>query len=408
MTMAQATLTEWKAKEGDWVEKGSVVLVIETEKVAWDIAAGALGFLHILFEEGCEIMANTVVGLIAETKEELEMLQREQPRIVYSTGVKEVPRPESFSVTPTVAIGGISKANPDIREQIRISPVARKIAEENMLDITQIKGTGPGGRVVKEDIEKAIEERKRGEIPSTAGPAEVYQGRRVKATIPLKGMRKAIAEHMYRSLASSAQMTLFGEFDASEFVRLKGNLAGEEERIGTRITYTEIMVFIIAKALRDHSDINCSLIDNEIKVWDDINVGVAVALGKEGLIVPVVKNADQKSLVEISKITKVLIEKAQTGKLMPDDVTGGTFTLTSMGAAGVTFFQTPIINQLESAILGIGPIREKPMVRDGQIVIGPVLTYSLTFDHRVINGFGAEQFLGRLWELLNNPGLLLL
>jgi pyruvate dehydrogenase E2 component (dihydrolipoamide acetyltransferase) len=143
-------------------------------------------------------------------------------------------------------------------------------------------------------------------------------------------------------------------------------------------------------------------------IWKDINIGVAVALGKEGLIVPVIKNADQKSLLEISKEGKALVEKARSEKLLPDEVTGGTFTLSSIGAVGVTYFQTPIINQPESAILATGPIIEKPVVRDGEIVIAPVMNFSLTFDHRVINGFGAEQFLGRVGALLENPNLLLL
>jgi pyruvate/2-oxoglutarate dehydrogenase complex dihydrolipoamide acyltransferase (E2) component len=181
----------------------------------------------------------------------------------------------------------------------------------------------------------------------------------------------------------------------------------KEKVIGVKITYTEILVFAIARALRDHPDINVSLIENEIKVWEDINIGVAVALSKEGLIVPVVKQADKKSLVEISQEVKRLVERARGGKILPDEVTGGTFTLTSIGAIGVSYYQTPVINQPESAILGTGPIIEKPVVKNGQIVIASMMPYSLTFDHRVINGFGAEQFLIRLKELVETPGLLL-
>jgi len=198
-----------------------------------------------------------------------------------------------------------------------------------------------------------------------------------------------------------------GELDMTEAVKLRESLVGQEEAIGTRITYTDILVFVIARALRDNPGINCSLIDNEIKVWEDINVGVAVAMGEEGLIVPVVKNADQKSLLEISQTVKVLVEKAREGKLMPDDVTGGTFTLTTLGRAAVSSFQTPIINQPESAILATGTITDKPVVRKGQITIAPMMPYSLTFDHRTINGFGAEKFMVRLAELLQTPELFL-
>jgi pyruvate dehydrogenase E2 component (dihydrolipoamide acetyltransferase) len=220
-------------------------------------------------------------------------------------------------------------------------------------------------------------------------------------------MRRVIAERMYGSLSGSAQLSFLGEFDATELVKLREAFLNKEKEIGVKITYTEILVYIIAKALKDHPDINVSLIENEIKVWEDINIGVAVALGKEGLLVPVLKMADKKSLVEISREIKSLVERTREGKILPHEVTGGTFTLTSVGAIGVSYYQTPVINQPESAILGTGPITEKPVVKNGQIVIASRLPYSLTFDHRVINGFGAEQFLARLKELVETPGLLL-
>jgi pyruvate/2-oxoglutarate dehydrogenase complex dihydrolipoamide acyltransferase (E2) component len=221
-------------------------------------------------------------------------------------------------------------------------------------------------------------------------------------------MRKVIAERMHSSLSGSAQLSFLGEFDATELVKLREALLNKEKAIGVKITYTEVLVYIIARALKDHPDINVSLIENEIKVWEDINIGVAVALGKEGLLVPVVKQADKKSLIEISQEVKSLVERTREGKIFPDEVTGGTFTLTSVGAIGVSYFQTPVINQPESAILGTGPIMEKPVVKHGQIVIASMMPYSLTFDHRVINGFGAEQFLARLKELVETPGLFLI
>ena len=404
MTMSDVKIVEWKAKEGDSVEKGAVVLVIETEKTEWNVEAGASGFLHILAQEGVKAKIGQVVGLIAETREELEKLRKEAPGEPLIVEAREVPPAEAPQVKP-----GAAEVRTGEQERIRISPVARKMAEEQMLDITRIKGTGPDGRIVKEDIEKAIEEKKKVVVPAEEiiTPA-LYQGRRVKETIPLKGMREVIAERMYQSLSSSAQLTMMGEFDTTELGKLREAFLGQEKAIGVKITYTEILVYVIARALKDHPDINVSLIDNEIKVWEDINVGVAVALGKEGLIVPVVKQADKKSLVEISQAVKSLVEKARSKKILPDEVTGGTFTLTSVGAIGVSYHQTPIINQPESAILGTGPIMEKPVVKKGQIVIAPMMPYSLTFDHRVINGFGAEQFLAKLKELVETPGLLLL
>jgi pyruvate dehydrogenase E2 component (dihydrolipoamide acetyltransferase) len=400
MSMSDVTIVEWKAKEGEKVEKGSVVLVIETEKTEWNVEAGDSGFLHILAQEGTKAKIGQVVGLIAETKEELEKLQKETAPVPFMGVTEGAPSAETSNVKPGTV--GIEAGE---RERIRISPVARKMAEEHMLDIMRIKGTGPDGRIVKEDVERAIAEQKKTAVPSEVAP--VYQGRRIKETISLKGMRKVIAERMIGSLSGSAQLSFLGEFDATDLVKVREAFLGQEKKIGVKITYTEILVYAISRALKDHPDINVSLFENEIKVWEDINVGVAVALGKEGLLVPVVKQADKKTFIEISKEIKSLVEKARGGKILPDEVTGGTFTLTSIGAIGVSYFQTSIINQPESAILGTGPIVEKPVVKNGQIVIAPMMPYSLTIDHRVINGFGAEQFLTTLKGLIETPGLLL-
>jgi len=390
----EATLVEWKAKEADWVEKGSVVLEIETEKIKSEIEASASGFLHILVEESVKVAVGRVVGLIAETREELEALQKEPPREIFAIA-REVEE------MPAQARGAEPVARAEPGERIRISPVARKMAEEHMIDITKVAGTGPGGRIVREDIEKAIATKGKAEVTP-----EVYQGKRVKATIPLKGMRRAIAEHMHRSLAESAQLTAIGEIDMTEPVKLREDLLARADVIGTRITYTDMFVFVAAKVLKEKPMVNSSLIGNEIKVWEDINIGVAVAL-EEGLIVPVIKNADQKSIVEISKSVRMFTEKAREGKLTPDEVTGGTFTITNLGAAGAGWrFETAIINQPEVAILGTGGITDRAVVRDGQIVIRPIMTYSFTYDHRVIDGTLAVEFMARLIELLETPGLL--
>jgi pyruvate dehydrogenase E2 component (dihydrolipoamide acetyltransferase)/2-oxoglutarate dehydrogenase E2 component (dihydrolipoamide succinyltransferase) len=400
MSISDVRIVEWKVKEGAKVEKGTVVLVIETEKTEWNVEAGGSGFLHILVQEGAKAKIGQVVGLIAEGREELEILQKEPPResLIGETKVKDSPLPGATQVGPLAGEG----------ERIRISPIARKMAEEQMIDITRIKGTGPDGRIVKEDIEKALEKQRKVAAPPEEVTRALYQGRKVKQTIPIKGMRRVIAERMVSSLSNSAQLSFLGEFDATELIQFRKALLNREKAIGVSVTYTEILVYAIARALKDHPDVNVSLIENEIKVWDDINIGVAVALGKEGLLVPVVKQADKKSLIEISQEVKSLVEKVRERKILPDEVTGGTFTLTSIGAVGVSYYQTPVINQPESAILGTGPIRDEAVVKNGQIVIAPMMPYSLTIDHRVINGFGAEQFLASLKEMVETPGLLLL
>ena len=396
--MVAATLAEWKAKEGDWIEKGNVVLVVETAKTRWDVEAGASGYLHILVEEEKEAPVLAVVGLIVETKEELEALQKEAPKEPAKEVLAAVAESKEAPAAEVSPVQAAAKAEEG--ERIRISPVARKMAEEHMIDIASIAGTGPGGRIVREDIEKAIEAKKAVVTPP------VYQGKRVKSTIPLKGMRKAIAEHMHRSLSISAQIPIMGEVDMTELIKLRKTLVGQAEVIGTRITYTDIFAFAMAKLLRDNPIINSSLIDNEIKLWEDINIGIAVAL-EDGLIVPVIRNTDKKSLVEISQARTTLVEKARARKLVPDEVTGGTFTITNLGAlVGGYIFAPAIINQPESAILGTGGIAERAVVRDGQIVIRPIMTYFFTYDHRVIDGAVAAKFMVSMAQLLENPGLL--
>jgi pyruvate dehydrogenase E2 component (dihydrolipoamide acetyltransferase) len=413
MTMKEATLVEWKFNEGDWVEKDEVVLIIETEKTTWEVEAMASGYLHILIACNPDKPepVGTVVGQLAETEDELKSLQQE-------TGIAEVPvaTEASTSTAKVSSIGSISDSEKG--ERFRASPLAKKMAKEHKLDLGMVVGTGPGGRITKDDVEKAIELKKKAPpetpVAGAVPAAGEYDGKRIKAIISLKsGMRKAIASHMQRSLAISAQLTLMGEIDMTEVQKLRAEFLKQEEDIQTRITYTDIFVFIITKVLKEHPIINSSLIDNEIKIWEDINIGVAVALESNnstggGLIVPVIKRADQKSLVEISKELKELIGKAREGRILPDEVTGSTFTITNLGGAGGGYgFGTPIINQPESAILGTGAITDRPVVREGKIVIRPIMTYSFTFDHRVVDGAPAAAFMSTLTMLIESPGLMI-
>jgi len=401
VNVTEFRLIEWTAKEGERVEKGSAVLHIETEKTQWEVEAEISGFLHILLEAGKKAAVGEAVGAIAETGEELRKLQAESGT---ASGIAEAAGGEASPEE----LGEAAREGRSRRggRSVLISPVARKIAEEHMLDVTQIKGTGPGGRISRKDVEAAIQAQagKEKEVP----PPTAYHGRRIRSVESLRGIRQSIAEHMYRSLSTSAQMTVFGEWDMSRIVLLREDLLKQEGMSGARISYVDIMVLILSRALKRHPSINCSLLENEIKVWEDINVGVAFAMGEEGLIVPVVKNADQKSLAEISKQVKDLGKKAQERKLLPDEVTGGTFTLSTVGRQSESRFQTPILNEPEAAILAVGAIEDRPMVRDGQIVIRPIMPYSLTFDHRVINGFAGEQFLKTIRGYVENPSLLLL
>lgn len=398
MAVADATIIEWKVQEGEQVAEKQVVVVIETEKLRYDVESPAAGFVHIVKNADETAAVSSAIGVIAESKEELAALQSAKPEPAPTAAETEA-APQA-AAAPPVSAGGS-------RERVKISPVARKMAEEHVIDVTQVTGTGPGGRIIREDIEKAIADKAAGPKVAAA-PAGTPGEKRVKSTVPLRGMRGAIAEHMHRSLATSAQLTAMGEIDMTQLVKMRQDLVEQESSLGTRITYTDLLVIAVARALKEHPAINASLIDNEVKIWEDINIGVAVALD-EGLIVPVVAAADRKSLKEISQTVKALASRAREGKLQPDDISGGTFTLSNLGAVGAGYrFETVIINQPESAILGTGAITDRAVVREGQIVIRPIMTYYFTYDHRVIDGAVAAGFMAGVIKLLENPYRLLI
>lgn len=304
---------------------------------------------------------------------------------------------EKGSVVLTIEAGGIRH---DIKAEtsgfLHIS-----VEAQNEVPIGTVAGIIAGTKVELRELEEG-----KATVTPAEAASDVDQGRKLKFTIPLTGMRKAIAEHMQRSLSVSAQLTYMGEFDASELVKLRESLIVQEETLDTRITYTDLMIAAVAKLLREYPLFNASLIDNEIRVWQDINIGVAVNV-ENGLIVPVVRNADQKSLAEISRIVRALMTKARQRKLTLEDIQGGTFTISNFGALGGGYqFVTVIINQPEVAILGTGAITDRPVVRDGKVVVRPIIPYSLTFDHRVIDGAVALFFMESLTKLVENPGSL--
>jgi pyruvate dehydrogenase E2 component (dihydrolipoamide acetyltransferase) len=389
MGTAPITLVEWCAKEGEWVEAGKVVLIVETEKIRHDVPAKASGFLHIIGKEGSDAPIGSAAGLLAETEEELAKLQKEEPAAAAAPSAEPAKAPGAAA--PTAAAG--------VRREGRlaISPAARKLAEANMIDLATVEGTGPNGRITREDVERAMA----GGAPAGA---KGFDGREVEKTIPLTGTRQAIAEHMVRSLTISAQLTAMGEIDAGDLMNIYKKMKKELEGTGKKISYTALLIAAVARALKANPLVNSSIIDNEIKVWKSINIGTAVNV-EGGLIVPVIKDADKKSLIEISDDLKAITEKTRDRTLGGDDVKGGTFTISNIGPLGAGYrFDTDIINQPESAILGVGGITDRPAVRDGQIVIRPIMAYSLTYDHRVVDGAMATQFMASLIEELSKKG----
>ena len=394
MTMTHGKVAAWKIGEGEWVDEAQIVLVIETEKVTYDVEAQDSGFLHIIAEPGVSAEVGEAVGELYETKEACQ--------------------------AATAAGGSPSSLPPgspiprENRKGVRITPTARKLAEANNLDYTLLKGSGTSNRINRADVEKALAA---GPAPVARVQAEVFDGevidgKRVKDALPLSGMRAAVAEHMHHSLQVSAPLTTMGEFDVTELINMRNALVKKEAMLGTRITYTDIFAYLVAQVLKEVPILNSSIVGNEIKLWEDINLGIAVSLPEEkydsGLIVPVLKNVETMTIAEISIKIKELKEKAYTGKLQLDDISGGTFTISNTGGFGKGYaYNTPVISQPQSAIMGIGAFTDRPVVVDGEIVVRPIMNWNLTFDHRAINGAPVGKFLAILNEYIENPYLLM-
>lgn len=405
MAMKQGKVVEWKAEEGQKVEKGRSVFVIETEKVTYEIESPGSGFFHRVVELKVNIPVNQVVAYLAETPEELAELQARKP----GTGPRAA---VGAAVTPQPpAPAAAASADAATEGKVRISPAAKKMAQDAGLDYSRITGTGPDGRIVKEDVLRAIEAAQAAPAP-TEETGELIDGKRVKTVIPLTGMRKAIADHMVYSLAVSAQLTSFFEVDMTEMKKLRAALVAKEATLGIKITYTDLMLMALAKAAQAVPIVNSSLIGDEIKVWDDINLGLATAYDRggfdTGLIVPVIRNADRMSLTVLAKTARDLTRRAREGKLGLDDLLGGTITLSNFGAfSGRWGLATPIINQPQAVIIGTGAIVDSPAVVDGQLTVRPLMTVSVTFDHRILDGLPIGRFSSALADFIENPALLL-
>jgi len=388
LLMKTGTVGKWMKKEGERVEKGEPLFEAEAEKVTKKIEAPQSGILRrILVPEKATVPVLQRIAVIAEQDEALPAEPEAATQVVAAEEVAK----------PTIERGEeVEKA----KQRIVISPLARKIAAEHKLDFTRIKGTGPSGRIVKEDVLRAVEEAAK-PAAITPVPAENVQ---VK---PMTHVRKIIAERMLQSQLSTAHVTLNMSVDMTEATNLRQKLFQETEKTaGVRISYTDMIAKAVSRALKEHPLLNSSLDGDDIKVFSDVHLGIAVAT-EEGLMVPVLRDADKKSLIEIALATKGLIEKVRTGTASIDELTGSTFTVTNLGMFGVETF-TPIINPPNVAILGVGGIVERPVVVDGQIVARSMMSLSLTVDHRVIDGDVAARLLQRVKQMLENPYLLLI
>jgi pyruvate dehydrogenase E2 component (dihydrolipoamide acetyltransferase) len=405
LTMETGTILQWVKAEGDTVVKGQPVVVIQTDKVEYEVEAPVDGtLLKIAAKEGTELPVGSLMAIIGTPGEEVSGVLGVVPatKREAQASLAEAIQP-SASQLPSRPIAESTPKAPARApgERIKISPVAKKLAQDHGIDIDSLAGTGPEGRIVREDVERAIAAKS--QAPASPKAAE---RREIPAatphTIPLSGMRKAIFDRMGQSWREAARVTLFADADATELVRLRQAKAAEwERRFGLKPSYNDLIHLAVARALREEPRINCWLDGQAVRVRQEVNLSFAVDLG-EGLVAVVIRDADKKSLGDLAKAARDLAERARAGKLASDDMADGTFTVTNLGGLGVECF-TPIINQPQAGILGVGKIMEKPVVLGGGIHVRSMLTLSLVFDHRLLDGAPAAKFLGKVKELLEAP-----
>ncbi|MBW1680018.1 MAG: 2-oxo acid dehydrogenase subunit E2 [Deltaproteobacteria bacterium] len=396
LTMEEATLVEWKFGPGERVRAEQIVLVLETDKVTYEMPSPGEGLLHPVVAAGSTIKVAQVVGYLAADEEELRALAARFPPAegeAQTPGLPEASRPEREA----------EQASRHQQKRVLASPLARAMARDHGLDLARIQGSGPGGRIIKADILKALESKP---APESAQPRTTAAGAgallSVSEEIPITGIRKVIFRNMHLSLSSQAQLTLHTEANAAAFLDLRARM---NKTGAPKVSFNAIMVKIVAQALKQHPRINASVEGDAIKVWGQIHIGVAVDLGR-GLIVPKVRYADTKSVREISAELEKLITAAQSNTLGLDDLTMGTFTITNLGAWDIDHF-TPIVNHPESAILGVGRIVHKPAVEREAVVVQPRMALSLSFDHRIIDGAPGAAFLKTIKDLVEDPLLML-
>ena len=380
-TMEKGKIIKWLRKEGEKVEKGEPLLEIETDKTTIEVEARGSGILRkIVTQEGEEAPIATTIAYIAEQEEPLlEEISKPKP-----------PAPETIKEAEPGSPRAIETQKAEAATRVKASPLAKRIAEEKGLDLAQVTGTGPGGRISKQDVleylaGKPVEE-----------PSLEFQ------VVPMSSMRRAIATKMTESKTHVPHFYVSMEVDMTEAANMRKKLISTlEGKAGVRLSFTHFLVRAVAMALGEYPQLNSTFEGENVKLWKDVNIGIAVSL-EEGLIVPVLRSANSKNLMKIAVETSRLVERARDKRLREDEFYGGTFTISNMGLLDVESF-IAIINVPETAILAVGRIADKPAVLDGQITVRKLMTATLSADHRVVDGVLAAKFLQRVKDLLEAP-----
>jgi pyruvate dehydrogenase E2 component (dihydrolipoamide acetyltransferase) len=407
-SVAEGTITRWMKKVGDRVERDEPLFEISTDKVDAEIPSPAAGILtRILVKENETVEVNTVVAEIdgEGATDSAKSGSVKEPAPAETTFSESVIKPEAESASGTAPKGGTAR-------EVRSSPVVRRMAREHQIDLTQVHGTGLGGRISKKDVLAYLAaQREKGKpsaamtepaptpaapsiAPSLAAPSRMTWSGPTQ-TVPLTIMRRQIAERMVMSKRTSPHVATVFEVEMTPIADLMSRHGEDfERRNGLKLTYTPFFVRAAVDALKQFPVVNSSLEGDNIVYKRDINIGIAVAL-ETGLIVPVIKRADEKSFLGIARAVRDLAERARTKRLSVEEVQEGTFTISNHGVFG-SLIGTPIIHQPQVAILGVGAIEKRPVVRNDAIAIRTMVYLTLSFDHRVLDGAVADQFMSRI------------
>ena len=419
MNMEDGLLVKWLVKEGDTVEADQPLVEIETAKIESELESPVSGVVaHIMAQEGATVDVGTIVAVIAEPGESVPRPETAKPERSGGAG------------RPTRRRGPGAAGKPSGQ----VTPVARRLVRQHDIDLADVQGTGPSGRITEEDVRQAVEAREAGPSPRVqvvprarhladqnsidlgqvrgTGPngritvADVEREIAVLASVaqvlPLKGLRKTIADKMIQSAQSTAQVTLTTEVDVTEAVRLREGLLSEWRAHRIRPLDLDLIVKATAAALKEHPRLNATLVNDQVRLLKEVNVGVAMAV-PDGLMVPVIRGADEKDMLSIAKEIRALADRSRKGALSVDDMMNATFTVTSLASYGIDAF-TPIIDPPQVAILGLGRIVERPAVFEGEVAVRSMMFLSLTFDHRALDGVPAGEFLQTLAGKLEAPG----
>jgi pyruvate dehydrogenase E2 component (dihydrolipoamide acetyltransferase) len=426
LSMKEGKITKWLKNEGETVKTGEPLFEVETEKITNQVESTTGGVLfQIVVPAGTIAPVGAVVAIVAAPGEQPariqgmhmnEAVEMEPTEPVASPPVKPEDIAKVFVVATPAArrvarelglnLAMVPGSGPEGRvteadvkayyeagpPQPNITPIAADMAKQAGLDIATIIGTGEGGKIIAKDVERLLAQR------VEAGPVR---------SIPFAGIRKSIADNMFASLHNTAQLTAFTEVDVTEMKQLRDLIREEFSKDqAVKVSYNDIIILAAARALKRYPYMNSTLLKEEIIQHDPVNMGIAVAL-EEGLIVPVLRDADKKGLLQIAREVRQLAQKAREGTLNVEEVTEGTFTITNLSMFNVDGF-TPILRPPETGILGVGKVKEKPAVHEGEITIRSMVFLSLTFDHRVVDGAPAMAFLDTLARYIQKPTLIML